>query len=176
MVRLANRLAFFITNILFNFTIMLTQKQVEAKYGKANKTGAGYLTWLDLPYPMFLNWDTKTIVKRIQCHKLVHDRLKAALEEILITYGIEQIEKLQLNDYGGCFNYRPMRGGTSLSKHSWGIAIDLDPDRNLLHETAKTARFARPEYKAFIDIWYRHGFFSLGREKNYDYMHFETEI
>lgn len=155
---------------------MLTQAQIEAKYGKANPTGKGYLVWLDLPYSMYLNWQTKTRVKRIQCHKLVHDRLKAVFQEILDTYGIDEIKKLQLDDYGGCFNYRLMRGGTKLSTHSWGIAIDLDPDRNLLHETSKTARFARPEYKQFIDIWYKHGFESLGREKNFDWMHFQTAI
>jgi hypothetical protein len=63
------------------------------------------------------------------------------------VYGIEKIKALQLDDFGGCFNYRKMRGGTQLSLHSWGVAIDLDPDRNLLKETSKTARFARPEYK-----------------------------
>jgi len=155
---------------------MLTQAQIEAKYGKANKTGAGYLVWLELPYPMYLNWDTKTIVKRIQVHKLIHDRAKAALQEILDTYGLDEIKSLQLDDYGGCFNYRLMRGGTSLSKHSWAVAFDFDPDRNLLHETDKTARFARPEYKKFLDIWEKHGFFSLGRLKNYDWMHIETAI
>jgi hypothetical protein len=65
----------------------------------------------------------------------------------------EKIKALQLDDFGGCFNYRKMRGGTQLSLHSWGVAIDLDPDRNLLKETSKTARFARPEYKQFIDIF-----------------------
>lgn len=156
---------------------MLTQKQIEAKYGKANKTGAGYLVTLKLPYPMYLNWDTKTVIRSFQCHKLVHDRLLAIFQDILAHYGIDEIRRLQLDDYGGCFNYRLMRGSTTtLSKHSWGIAVDIDPDRNLLHETRITARFARPEYKAFLDIWYKHGFFSLGREKNYDFMHFETAI
>jgi hypothetical protein len=64
------------------------------------------------------------------------------------VYGIEKIKALQLDDFGGCFNYRKMRGGTQLSLHLW-VLIDLDPDRNLLKETSKTARFARPEYKIY---------------------------
>jgi len=153
---------------------MLTQSQIEAKYGKANKTGAGYLTTIKLPYPMYLNWETKTKINSFQCHKLIADRLVAVFTDILAHYGINEIKRLQLDDYGGCFNYRLMRGSTkTLSHHSWGIAIDLDPDRNLLHETSKTARFARPEYKPMIDIFYKHGFKSLGREEDRDYMHFE---
>lgn len=152
---------------------MITDKRLLEKYGTPNKTGKGYLVRIKLPYPMFLNWETKTIVKSIECHKLIADKLVAVFTDILAHYGIEEIKRLQLDDYGGCFNYRLMRGGTKLSRHSWGVAIDLDPDRNLLRETTKTARFARPEYEPMIDIFYKHGFKSLGVELGFDWMHFE---
>jgi hypothetical protein len=155
----------------------MTQNEVIERYGVANKTGAGYLVKIDLPYPMYLNWQTSTYVKKIECHKLIAEPLKNVFKDILAHYGLAKIKELQLDDYGGCFNYRLMRGSTqTLSRHSWGIAIDLDPDRNLLKETKKTARFARPEYKPMIDIFYKHGFISYGVESNYDWMHFEIGI
>jgi hypothetical protein len=64
--------------------------------------------------------------------------------DILKEYGYEKIVELGIDLYGGCFNFRKMRGGSDYSRHSWGIALILDPARNLL-ETSKTARFARPK-------------------------------
>lgn len=152
---------------------MLTNSQVTAKYGVPNPTGKGYLKTIILPFPMVLAWDRKVKITKIQCHKLIADKLLKALNDILCHYGLAEIERLGINIYGGCHNYRAIRGGDKLSKHAWAIAIDLDPDRNLLHETKRTARFARPEYKAMIDIFYLNGFINLGREKNFDFMHFE---
>lgn len=153
---------------------MISTKALYAKYGTPNPTGKGYLVYIDLPFKMRIAWDRKKYATRIQCHKLIADNLKSALSDILEHYGYDKIVELGIDLYGGCFNYRFMRGSeTELSRHSWGVALDLDPDRNLLRETSKTARFARPEYAAMIDIFYKHGFLSLGREKNYDWMHFE---
>lgn len=153
---------------------MITTAQLNAKYGLPNPTGKGYLVYIDLPYPMRIAWDRKTKIKRFQCHKLIATRLLNVFNELLAHYGYERLVELGIDLYGGCFNYRMMRGSTTtLSKHSWGTAIDIDPDRNLLHETAKTARFARPEYKSMIDIFYKHGFINLGRERGFDFMHFE---
>lgn len=151
---------------------MITTKQAIARYGKPTQQG-GYLTTIALPYPMRLAWDTKTKVSKMRCHKLVAEDFLGVFNDILDHYGYDKIVELGIDLFGGCFNFRAMRGGSDYSRHSWGIAIDLDPERNQLKETSKTARFARPEYKAMIDIFYRHGFMSLGREKNYDWMHFE---
>ena len=151
----------------------MTTQQVTIKYGAANITGSGYLVKIKLPYPMRIAWDLDSSVNSMMCHKLVADNFTAVFNELLAVYGYDKIKELGIDLFGGCFNYRKMRGGNALSMHSWAIAIDLDPARNLLKESSKTARFARPEYKAMIDIFYKHGFISLGVEKNFDWMHFQ---
>lgn len=153
-----------------------TTAQLTAKFGKPNPTGKGYLVYIDLPYPMRIAWQRKTKIKRFQCHKLVAHAFLNVFNELLAHYGYDRIVELGIDLYGGCFNYREMRGGTELSTHSWGIALDLDPDRNLLHESAKTARFARPEYKMMIDIFYRNGFINLGVERDFDWMHWQYNL
>jgi hypothetical protein len=151
---------------------MLNTNEIINIYGKPNQQGS-YLTTIKLPYPMRLAWDLNTSVTKMRCHKLIADDFINVFNDLLAHYGYDKIKELGIDLFGGCFNFRQMRGGSDYSRHSWGIAVDLDPARNLLKETSKTARFARPEYKPMIDIFYKHGFVSLGREKNYDWMHFE---
>jgi hypothetical protein len=151
---------------------MITTDQAISKYGKPNQSGT-YLVSINLPYPMRLAWDKNTKVTKMRCHKLVADKFLAVFNDLLDAYGYEELVELGIDLFGGCFAFRAMRGGSEWSRHSWGIAIDLDPERNKLKETDRTARFARPEYQKMIDIFYKHGFISLGVEKNYDWMHFE---
>ena len=152
---------------------MMSTIDIIKKYGKPNETGAGYLTTIQLPYPMRLAWDLDTKVTRMSCHKLAAEKFLDVFNDLLAEYGMAEIERLGIDLFGGCFNYRKMRGGSSWSKHAQGIAVDLDPARNKLKETAKTARFARPEYQKMIDVFYKNGFINLGIEKGYDFMHFE---
>ena len=153
---------------------MITTAQAIKDFGKPNQQGS-YLVTINLPYPMRLAWDKKTKVKTMRCNGLVAKNFTDVFKDLLNHYGYEKIQELGIDLFGGCFAFRAMRGGSDYSKHSWGIAIDLDPERNTLHETKRTARFARPEYKPMIDIFYKHGFLSLGVEKDYDWMHFEIK-
>ena len=153
---------------------MLNTKQIIQIYGQPNQQGS-YLTTIQLPYPMRLAWDKNTKVNTMRCHKLVAQNFTNVFNDLLNHYGLAKIQELGIDLFGGCFNFRAMRGSSDYSRHSWGIAIDLDPERNQLKETSKTARFARPEYKPMIDIFYKHGFVNLGVEKNYDWMHFEIK-
>jgi len=154
---------------------MITTQQAIKKYGQPNETGKGYLVTIDLPYPMRIAWDTDTTVQKMRCHELVAENFKAVFEDLLSHYGYKRIHDLGIDLFGGCFSYRKMRNGSSWSKHAWGIAIDLDPARNTLRETKRNARFANEEYKPMIDIFYKHGFVSLGVEKDMDWMHFEIK-
>ena len=66
-----------------------------------------------------------------------------------ITNGEAEIKALGLDLFGGCYNPRLMRGGSSLSTHSWATAINWDPEASQLK-------------------W--------GRERNYDWMHVQATL
>ena len=150
---------------------MITTEELIKKYGEPGDVSN--FTVIQLPYPMRIAWDIKSTVTKMQCHKLVAEDFKNIFADLLQHYTLPKIQELGIDLFGGCYNFRQMRGGTEWSVHSWAVAIDLDPARNQLHETSSTARFARPEYKDMIDIFYKHNFQSLGKEKNYDWMHFQ---
>lgn len=151
---------------------MLTDIQITEKYGAPGDTSN--FTTISLPYPMRIAWDTKTVVNKMQCHSLAATAFYAVFKDLLATYGLPKIQELGIDLFGGCVNVRVQRGSkTKWSRHAWGIAIDLDPARNPLKSTKVNAQFAKPEYKAMIDIFYKHGFIGYGPEKNYDWMHFE---
>jgi hypothetical protein len=150
---------------------MLTTTEILKKYGEPCDSKTQVI--ITLQYPMRLAWDKTKTVNRITVHKLIAENFKKVFSDLLSHYGLEKIQELGIDLFGGTFNCRKMRGGSSMSRHAWSIAIDLDPERNQLKETKKTARFARPEYKPMIDIFYKHGFIGYGPEKDYDWMHFE---
>lgn len=151
---------------------MLTDQQIIQKYGEP---GTSLITIM-LPYPMRIAWDTKVTVKKMQCHHKVADRLTNVFNELLLAYGLPKIKELGIDLFGGCYNFRKMRGGNKWSRHSWGIAIDLDPSRNGLKTKWANSQFAKPEYKTMHEIFEKHGFFNLGKVKGFDSMHFETAI
>jgi hypothetical protein len=153
---------------------MITTKQAIAKYGTPNQSGT-YLTSITLPYPMRLAWDKNTKVTKMRCHKLLADKFLAAFTEILEVYGYGKIVELGIDLFGGCFNFRQMRGGSEWSRHSWGIAVDLHPEANGLKTPYLKALFSKPEYAKLHEIFEKHGFENLGKVKGYDAMHWQIK-
>jgi len=130
-------------------------------------------TSLVLPFTMKLAWDTSTIVRKYSCHVKVREAMECVWKSALDHYGLAEIQRLRLDLFGGCLNVRKMRGGSAWSMHSWGIAVDIDPARNQLKWKRAQATLDNPEYDYFWSIVYATGAISLGRERDYDWMHFQ---
>jgi hypothetical protein len=80
----------------------------------------------------------------VKIHKLAEPYVREAMRratEICPDYKIKKF---------ACFNYRLMRSSNRLSYHSWGIAMDINPDEN------PALRYKRPEDKPvpFSDEWW----------------------
>lgn len=149
----------------------MTEKEVIEKFGQPGDV-RNFVT-IEVPYPMRIAWDLSKTVTHMQVHKDAATSLLEIFKELLSTYGLTRLKELEIDIFGGCYNLRQMRGGSDMSVHSWALAIDLNPTKNTLQMNANTAQFAKPEYKLMMDIFYKHGWFSLGKEKNYDFMHFQ---
>ena len=152
---------------------MMTDAQIIAKYGQPGDPDN--ITTLVLPYKMRIAWDTSKTVTKIQCHKLIKDRLEKVFNDLLAHYGYDKIKELGIDLFGGCLNVRLKRGSKNKwGTHAWAIAIDKDPARNGLKVKWANSQFAKPEYKPMMDIFYKHGFENQGKELGFDAMHFQT--
>lgn len=127
-----------------------------------------------LPYPMRLAWDKSVTIRTIAINAKCAKSANRALTSALSYYGGEKIRQLGLDLYGGCYANRPKRGASTLSMHAYACAIDIDPEHNQLRWGRDKARMAQPEYQPFIDAWEAEGWVSLGRSRNYDWMHFQA--
>lgn len=120
-----------------------TQAERTAFYGDPRGPGgrasasweAANLVRVPFPWRAVLAWDTNTPVASARVHRKCADSLARVFEAIWraarATSNPQQaIESWGMHLYGGGYYFRAVRGGTSLSSHSWGCALDFDPARN----------------------------------------------
>lgn len=129
---------------------------------------------LAMPFPLRIDWDLDKTITSFSCHEKVHDSLKRIFERTLAEYGLDRIRELNLDRFGGCLNVRKKRGGSTWSTHAWGAAVDLWPEANALRWDHTRAAFARPAYGPFWEIVESEGWTSLGRARDFDWMHFQA--
>lgn len=143
-------------------------------FGKAGNESV--LVNVPVPENYPLKYDGKK-VKSIRVHRLAADRLEAALKDIINHYG-EDIETVAPAAcvYDGSYYFRSSRGSGSTSIHSWGLALDFDAANNAMKTSAPKARLSQDIYKPFFDILEYHGFLSLGRRGDYDWMHVQMTL
>lgn len=128
------------------------------------------------PYPMFYG-GKRVLTSR--CHISVKDSLLRVLTSIGNMWGDKQGVMEEAQDYGGIYNFRNSRAGSFLSRHSWGIAIDLDADDNTMKAPWPTVadmpleimeEFAREGWLAAGAFWTH----KTVRHNGYDAMHFQA--
>ncbi len=128
-------------------------------------------TLMTLPYPFY--YDGRKLT-RITINKRCAESAERALVKIRDTYSAGDLSTLGLNIFSGCYNNRAMRGGTELSMHAFACAIDFDANRNQLKWGRDRARLARPDCLPFWQAWEAEGWVSLGRARNFDWMHVQA--
>ncbi len=126
------------------------------------------------PWKLRIAWDLRHHRTFFRVHEKVADSLGEVLEKVHAHYGEAEIERLGLDLFGGDYNARLKRGGSSMSTHSWGIAIDFDPGNNRLKWGRERARFAHADYSDWWGFWEAEGWVSLGRSRNFDWMHVQA--
>ena len=102
-------------------------------------------------------------ITRVRCNKRILSFLQAALGEIYDDKNLWGA----IGDFGGCYNWRTQRKSKNLSRHSWGIAIDIDVNDNPMN-----TKGIMPQKT--IDIFKSYGFLWGGNFRTRkDPMHFE---
>jgi len=149
------------------------QADVPAFYGEKGQ----HQVTIKSPFPLVCAWNNDLIIEHMSVHEKVADSATRILEAIHKAYSEVQVREFGINQFGGSLNVRLMRGSAVMwSMHSWGIAQDWYPQMNQFKWGRDKAVFARPEYNAFINCFEAEGWNSLGRKKNYDWMHFQAAI
>jgi hypothetical protein len=117
-----------------------------------------YIGRQDLRHIRVLHWDydKKIHAGELVCNKKIADKLVSIFRQLFEQrYPIERMvlpeeydaddEKQMRANNTSCFCYRPIAGSSKLSKHSLGLAIDINPLYNPYYKVLKDGtRFVQP--------------------------------
>lgn len=134
---------------------MVTSAECFDKYGDPVKE-KGMIMW-DVPAHL----EVGVIPKRIYCNKDLVKPLTLAFDNLIYTGAVKE-----LKTWDGCFNIRKKRGLSTMSLHSWGLAVDVNAAWNQLNKKPMLS----PKFvKCFTDAGFDWG----GNWKRCDGMHFQ---
>jgi hypothetical protein len=134
---------------------MVTSQQALKKYGDPTLEKS-MIVW-DVP----TNLEIGVIPKKLYCNKDMVTPLTQAFTNLISTGKVNE-----LKTWDGCFNIRKKRGLSSMSLHSWGIAIDVNAAWNGLN---KIPQLTPGFVKCFTDAGFEWG----GTWTRKDGMHFQ---
>lgn len=136
------------------------QASLTAFYGRAGDEDQ----LVNLTVPKGICYEGKK-VKTVRCHKKVAPSLLRILNFLVMEF--PHIAR----QYAGCYNNRPMRGGSLPSLHARGAAIDFDPDANGNHTSWPVAAIMP---LGVMELFAREGWVAAGAFWGRDAMHFQA--
>jgi hypothetical protein len=138
---------------------MLSSAQALKKYGQPDllATQSKHMVMWDVPAELEIG----VIPKKIYCNKDMVEPLTQAFKNLISTGYVKE-----LKTWDGCFNIRKKRGLSSMSLHSWGVAVDVNAFENQLNQTPKLS-------SGFVKCFKDAGFLWGGDWQRLDGMHFE---
>jgi hypothetical protein len=103
------------------------------------------------------------ILGNVTCHRAIFPQLRAALEEVVVR-GLA--DEIHVDEFQGCYYPRFIAGTTTLSNHSFGLALDLNVPGNQRGTVGEMDRGVVAIFKKWGFAW--------GGDWGYtDPMHFE---
>jgi D-alanyl-D-alanine carboxypeptidase len=99
----------------------------------------------------------------VTCHRAMLPALADALAEVE-RRGLSDL--VDPSDFQGCFNPVLLDGPATLSRHAWGLAVDLNASDNPYGGPSR-------QDPRLVEIMEAHGFVFGGRWPTPDPMHFE---
>ena len=107
--------------------------------------------------------ETVPILGSVTCHRAIFPQLKAALQQV-VDQGLS--DEIHPGEYAGCYYPRFIAGTTTLSNHSFGLALDLNVPGNQRGTVGEMNRTVVSIFKEWGFAW--------GGDWGYtDPMHFE---
>lgn len=127
----------------FNHPVMKTGAELLARYGNPITNPKDFIKkWI-------LLWtvpaDIKAAIPCLPFHFEINKDIKAPLEKTYRDLIAEGLHK-EIVHYDGCFVIRSQRGSKSISRHSWGLAIDENAAQNPLNGKVSWS-------EAFLNVW-----------------------
>lgn len=157
----------------------MTQAEMIAKFGNPMVDRVNFeRKWMTLVDTD--KWDRviKPLPSSVYMNRLLVEPFTKVMDQLLFSDLYKEIKT-----WDGCFNVRYQRGSrTVLSRHSWGLAIDLNAAWNpLVRVTPLTRTMMRRKHvqwsERFLQVWRNNGF-DCGADwkDSLDGMHFELKV
>ncbi|MBV5334406.1 MAG: M15 family metallopeptidase [Sulfuricurvum sp.] len=137
---------------------MITPDDCYKKYGQPSGNNKCMMLW-DVPSELEIG----VIPRRIYCNKDLVEPLSKAFKALIETGNVTE-----LKTWDGCFNIRTIRGSSTMSLHSWGVAVDLNAFENGLGKIPRLS-------DGFVLCFTQNGFDWGGRFGRPDGMHFQLQ-